>query len=406
MSNLLELTIPYISEKTDSYLHQVLSHREAAHTPDHHDFAVQVTSIPWDTLWHELVNVGLYKHGADVSQIGTTWIGGLMAMDALRPYSTTEIAHLGGEAAFLPAAWQANLLKEQPNNVWAIPLVADPRVIFYRRDLLEKAGVNEAEAFKDINALDETLERLRASGIKTPWAVPTCKTRNTLHYIASWIWGAGGDFTSEDGRQLLFAQAESLSGICAYFNLHRFMPRRSDHLGEQEVLHLLADGEIAVTVCGPWGFRYLQGTGQLDKITRIRLALPPGPAFVGGLCIVIWKHVSYQKAPAAVDLVNSLIQPEIEANYAKISSYLPTRLDLLNQPPYTTQPEHQVFAQALKSGRPHPPFMRWGLIEDRLSSTLDEIWANLYLNPDQNVSALVTPRLVSLARRFETALTG
>lgn len=405
MSNLLELTVPQISAKTDSYLHEVLSHR-AAQTADHHNFTVQLTSIPWDTFWHELVNVGLYKHGADVSQIGTSWIGGLVAMDALRPYSALEIARLGGEAAFLPAAWRANLLKEQPGSVWAIPMVADPRVIFYRRDVLEKAGMNPAEAFKNSHTLDETLQRLQAGGLKTPWAVPTCKTRNTVHYVASWIWGAGGDFTSEDGKQLLFAQPQSVNGICAYYQLHRFMPRRPNFLGEEEVLHLLADGEIAATICGPWGLRYLQSTGQLNKISNIRLALPPGPSFVGGLCSVVWKHVSYQKAPAAIDLVNYLIQPEVELNYARISSYLPTRLDLLNQPPYTTQPEHQVFAQALKTGRPHPPFMRWGLIEDRLMNTLDEIWATLYPNPDQDVSALVTPRLESLARRFETALTG
>jgi len=45
--------------------------------------------------------MGLYRHGADVSDFGSTWIGDFFAMDALRPFTPGEIAALGGGNAFV-----------------------------------------------------------------------------------------------------------------------------------------------------------------------------------------------------------------------------------------------------------------------------------------------------------------
>src|ERR1041384_5519381 len=94
----------------------------------------------WESAWNELVRVALDRLGPNVSQIGTTWVGNLAAMDVLRPFTFTEIESLGGPAAFLPASWETVLFMDQP-HIWAIPWMAGTRVIYYWRDLLEQAGV-------------------------------------------------------------------------------------------------------------------------------------------------------------------------------------------------------------------------------------------------------------------------
>ena len=56
-----------------------------------------------------------------------------------------------------------------------------------------------------------------------PLAMPTKRSNMTLHYIASWIWGAGGDFLSPDGANLAFDQPKALEGCMAYYGLRRFL---------------------------------------------------------------------------------------------------------------------------------------------------------------------------------------
>jgi len=68
---------------------------------------VHVSVLRWSEGWAEMVKTALYGHGPDVSEIGSSWIGNLIAMNALRPFDLAELYQLGGEKAFLPASWQS-----------------------------------------------------------------------------------------------------------------------------------------------------------------------------------------------------------------------------------------------------------------------------------------------------------
>ena len=52
-----------------------------------------------------------------------------------------ELNVLGGSAAFLPSSWQSSIVLGE-KEVCAVPWLADTRLIYYRRDLLDKAGVD------------------------------------------------------------------------------------------------------------------------------------------------------------------------------------------------------------------------------------------------------------------------
>src|SRR5687767_7369113 len=145
-----------------------------------------VKPIAWDNGRSQLVNMALYKKGADVSEMGTTWLSGFTAMNGLRPFSEQEIGRLGGSAAFLPISWQTGVGDD--GQVWAIPWLADTRVIYYRRDWLARAGIAEETAFATFEKLGETLGVLKASGVAMPWLIPTHQGAITLHSVAPWVW--------------------------------------------------------------------------------------------------------------------------------------------------------------------------------------------------------------------------
>src|SRR5512146_2274563 len=82
-------------------LRQILRRYEQTHRS-----SIQFTVFSWDTIWKEMANIGIYKRGADLSEVGTTWIGSFVSMNGLRALKPGESELIGGESAFLPTAWQ------------------------------------------------------------------------------------------------------------------------------------------------------------------------------------------------------------------------------------------------------------------------------------------------------------
>ena len=144
------------------------------------------------------------------------------------------------------------------NQLWAVPWLSDTRVIFYWRDMFEHAGIDEAGAFQSFERMDETLARLQSHGIATPWAVTTRRTANTLYNISSWVWGAGGDFMSADGKRMLVAEPEARAGMTHYYSLYRYMPQHSEPMDGIATFELFLNQNVAAIVSGPWFLKWLR----------------------------------------------------------------------------------------------------------------------------------------------------
>ncbi|MGB8644227.1 MAG: extracellular solute-binding protein [Anaerolineae bacterium] len=359
---------------------------------------VRLRLLDWDSAWSDLMKAALYSDGPDISEIGTTWLGDLSAMNALYALGEKELAALGRGANFLPSAWQSTHLVYRTES-WAVPWVTGARLIFYRRNLLEKAGVNERLAFQSAAMVNETLKTLQEKGIRVPWTVPTGTTHTTLHDIASWVWGQRGDFVTADGKRTLFSKPEARNGMRAYFSLRRYLAPGVERLnGLEPDAEFINDPEAAVTITGTWLFN--QAAPKLGK--DLGVALPPGPSFVGGSHLIIWKHST--KHQEAFKLIQFLTQPQAQVQHSQSIGLMPARLDTLISPPFSTQPLWQLAATALRSGRSFPVARSWGLMEDRLTSVFASLWNDILENPDLDLDVALVKRLEPLAQRLDLVL--
>jgi len=395
----LELSVLYHGAETADDLQPVLDQFEAQHRVH-----VRLRILDWETAWAELVKIALYSHGPDVSQLGTTWVSNLMAMNALRPFTTAEITSLGGPAVFLPSTWQTGALAGD-KQVWAVPWLADTRVLYYRRDLLAKVGVDEATAFQTPARLAETLERLQAGGVESPWVVPTRHTLITVHNLASWVWGAGGDFVSADGRRTAFNAPAARAGIRDYFALHRYLSAAARGLGPSQCDLLFREGKAAITLSGPWTWLIgviRQRSAAPEVLENFGLAFPPGTPFVGGSSLVVWRHTPM--ASAAVELVRQLTSARVQTSYPPHMGQLPVRLDSLATLAAGENPFYRLLAEGFKTGRSVRAISTWGLVEDKLSLTLTELWGDLLADPSQDLDAALDKHLEPLAKRLDLAL--
>jgi multiple sugar transport system substrate-binding protein len=323
-------------------------------------------------------------------------------MNALRPFTPAEIEQIGGKQVFLPTVWQTTSLVGD-GRTWAVPFMSDVRVIFYWRDMLEKARVDEAAAFASFEGIEDTFKRLKKI-LPAPWAVPTdISTQDTLHNAFSWVWAVGGDFVSADGRKVCFARPETLTALKAYFGLYRFMPQGNHPLNGDQTVELFRQRQVAAILCGPWLLPYLREqpnySGQADKIG---IALPPGPSFVGGTNLIVWRHARY--ASECLELIRHLVSPQVQLEFCPVGGFLPVRMEALADPLYTTDPHNKVLVEALQKGRIPTPFALWGMVEDKLTCSFAQVWFEIFSRPKTNLDTILARHLEALARKLDIML--
>lgn len=363
-----------------------------------HHIRVRLRLLSWDTAWSDLLKVALYGDGPDVSEIGSTWLGDLVAMNALRAFEEDEINALGRASAFLLSAWHAARLVGQAET-WAIPWVTGARLLYFRRELLERAGLDEHSAFRTAEQIDLTCSRLQDAGVAIPWTVPTGLTHTTLLNVTSWVWGAGGDFVTSDGKHTLFSHPQARAGLSSYYALSRFLTSDVSKLnGLEPDAQFLKNEQTALTISGPWLFT--EASAELRA--RIGVALPPGASFVGGSHLVVWKHTA--RSEAALELIQFLTQTSAQVAYSQYLGLLPAKLDALTAPPFATNPLWQIVIQGVKTGRSFPVTRSWGLMEDRLTTALSALWSEVLAAPNLDLDAAIAKKLEPLARRLDLVL--
>ena len=242
-------------------------------------------AMNWGSAWTDLVRVALYGHGPDVSEVGTTWVSDMVGMNSLRPFAAREIQSLGGAKTFIPALWQT-CHEEQSGEVWAVPWLLDMRLVYYRKDVLRKAGVSETGAFATVEAMQNTLTRIQAYGHPMPLAMSTAQQRATLQILASFVWGADGDFISSDGKKALLNLPETRAGFRQYFELRRFLSQQVQAASDVQCDTLYRTDQAAVTISGPWLLR-AHDVG-MHVVANTGYAIPPGAPFVGGTNLVVF----------------------------------------------------------------------------------------------------------------------
>lgn len=361
---------------------------------------VQQKIFPWESALSDVMNIALQSQGPDVSQIGTTWLGSLTGMVALRMFRESEVDEFGGKRAFLPAAWESSTLLGV-DDVYAIPWLTDVHVLAFRRDLLENARVDELTAFINADAFEDTLARLKSAGICIPLAMSTVD--DVLYNLVSWVWGAGGTFRTPNHRHLALTEQNTLKGIRQYYQLHKYISPEARGLSTPRSTDLFIQGKAAVAMTTYTAFKnsiLLSPTPV--KLNTISLAQVPGVPFIGGSSLVIWLH-SYQEE-FAIKLVQHLTSLEVQRKMFMNTAELPGRAELYLEEPFTSDRFLQTVAQSITNGRAFKSSRKWAVIEIRLNPSLNVIWEEIFDDPAFDIDTGIVQRFSDVQRTIEQSL--
>jgi hypothetical protein len=65
---------------------------------------------------------------------------------------------------------------------------------------------------------------------------------------------------------------------------------------------------------------------------------------------------------------------------------------------------HRAYLESMQRGRSFPTMRLWGAVEDKLRVGLSSIWADLFVDPNQDLDACIHKHLDPLAKRLNITL--
>ncbi|GAB3123881.1 extracellular solute-binding protein [Streptomyces calidiresistens] len=324
---------------------------------EHEGVEVRVTVQEWGGIGEKVTEALLTGEGPDVIEVGNTQVAQYVDVGGVRDL-TNQVVDLEGDD------WVPGLA--EPGRVYGhqygIPFYAANRVVIYRTDLFEEAGITEPPADRE-----EWLEATRLldepsgqQGIYLPG--------QNWYVLAGFVWDEGGELALESGGQWRGAldTPEAARAMEFYADLHELGdgPRDADEANPPHE-EVFASGRVAQIISTPGSARtILEANPALEgKIGFFPVPGPdadtPGAVFTGGSNLIITEASEHGRL--AYDFVKTLTGDHWQTELARSMSLVPNRTTLADA--VSEDPGTAAMTEGARNGRATPQSPRWGMVE-------------------------------------------
>lgn len=351
-------------------------------TDENTNVTLQPSVVDWGAAWTRLTAASMTGEAPDISQLGSSWVAGIGSMGRL-----VDLTGKIDKDAFVEATQQFMGIRGK-SEVYGMPWFTETRALYYRTDACEKAGVDPKTAFATWDSFKEALNKLNnveVDGKKLPaLGMPGKNDWNVIHNYSIWVYGAGGDFVSEDGTKATFSSDKALAGIRFYSELavEGLMDNTSLEKDTNHVESTYCTGGYATSFMGPWVAKTLERNKAdegIDTIDKTEVAIvPEGPegryAFAGGSALCIFD--SCENIDVAVDLLNFLASKDAQLAYSNVTGNLPTTTEAYADPSISDDRFKSVFKEQMQYAKHYASIPGWSPSETYFQQGLAKVWDN------------------------------
>ncbi|MFI7275022.1 extracellular solute-binding protein [Streptomyces sp. NPDC049879] len=324
----------------------------------HPDIRLNIQIQQWNGIGERVTAALASGDAPDVIEVGNTQVAQYASSGGLTDLSD-RVDDLGGED-WLPGLAEPGAYE---GAQYGIPYYAANRVVIYRTDLFEAAGI-DATTLTTRDAWLEATEALNEPEGQQGVYLPG----QNWYVLSGFIWDEGGDLAVEnDGRwEGALDTPEALAGMDFYRQLQALGqgPRDSDE-AEPPQVEVFASQEVAQIVAVPGGARLiteqnpeLEGRIGFFPVPGIT-ADAPGSVFTGGSDLVIPAAAGNQDD--AYTFIEELTGDDWQSRLAAAMSYVPNKTSLSGV--VADDPGTAAMAAGAASGRATPNTPTWAAVE-------------------------------------------
>jgi multiple sugar transport system substrate-binding protein len=261
-------------------------------------------------------------------------------------------------------------------RLYAVPDYSNADLLYYRKDILAKAGKQPPKTWAQLQQLAETVApKYGLHGYAGTFAPYEGLTVNFAEAVQS----AGGSILSPEGTKVTVNSAKALQGLEFLVNGFRqgWIPRATLSYEEESAQNAFASGKFLFLDNWPDVYAALSAPGPQNKVYgKFGIAALPGPdgmgsGSLGGANLAISAYSQHQRT--ALDFIKYMTNLDNERQMLEKGSFPPvwTRLytdkSLIRSYPYLP-----VLEQAINSARPRPAITNYDQASLAISSTVYE----------------------------------
>lgn len=323
----------------------------------HPEIKVKIQIQEWDGIGQKITAALASNDAPDVIEAGNTQVAQFAESGGLLDLSDKK-DELNGKDWLKGLAEPGSYKGKQ----YGIPYYAANRVVIYRTDLFDKAGVDAAAITTREQWIDATttLNKGGTQGIYLPGQL--------WYALGGFIWDEGGDFATESGGKWKGAldTPEALRGMEFYGRLQALGkgPKDSDE-DDPPQAEVMAQGQVAQLISTPGGANaVIENNPELKGKLGFfpipgKTAGTPGAVFTGGSDLVVPAAAGHPDE--ALTFIKELTGDTWQKKLAVAMSYVPNRTTLASS--VAGDPGASAMAVGAANGHATPNTPGWAAVE-------------------------------------------
>jgi multiple sugar transport system substrate-binding protein len=318
---------------------------------------VNVTPVAWAVAHDKLITSVAGGKTPDISQMGTTWMGEFAKTGALE--EVPDDIELTG--TFEGARDTAIV----DGTTYGVPWYVETRVLYYRKDIAEKAGITAPpQSWDELHSMAQALKEKGGARYGISLAP------NNWQELLPFIWQKGGEVVDEEGN-FTFDTPEVIDALeyeQSFFEEGLTAPSVAEGF---DVTQGFIAGTHPMFFSGPWHMGLIEEQGGADIAGKWAIAPMPEEesrtSFVGGSDLVVFKNSGNKDA--AWQFVQYLLDPATQAKWYETVSDLPSVEDAWNRGKLGTDDNLQIFREQLGDAKSPPPISTWEQVAAEVVNT-------------------------------------
>jgi multiple sugar transport system substrate-binding protein len=340
---------------------------------EHPDIHVVVQQLPWTAAHEKLITAYVGRSTPDVSQLGNTWIPEFSALEAIEPLRPWLAKTPGLDSSgFFPGIWDTNVIDGEP---YGVPWYVDTRVVFYRRDILRRAGYETLPQSWD--GWRQAMRAVKRVVGKDRFAIflPTNEWNPPV------IMGlqAGSPLLVDGATRAAFRDSAFRRGFDFYMSLYR--ENLAPAIGNNEISNVyqeFARGYLNMWITGPWNLGEMRARlpdSLKDAWATAPIPGPTGPAsgvsLAGGSSLVLFRASQHKSEAWA--FIEYLSRPDVQLEFWRLTGDLPGRVEAWRDTALTADPNMRTFGEQLERVVATPKVPEWEEIAIRVQDQVERV---------------------------------